>query len=214
MTMIRLLPVLLTCLLLGVAPAKKTGLFRNSADVGNPKLAGSAQFNKRTKAYTLTGAGYNIWFKRDEFQYLFNELDGDFTATADVEFVGTGVDKHRKVGWMVRESVAEDAAHMSAVVHGDGLTALQWRETKGAAMRDPQDEIFSPEKQTQTIQLVRKGSTFTMSVAKKGGAMQVVGSHDLSALAGDVLVGLFVCSHNPDQLEAATITNVRLNRSR
>ena len=197
-------------LLVGFAPAKRIGLFKSSQDIGHPKLAGSAQYNKQTKAYTLTGAGYNIWFKRDEFQFLSKKMAGDFTVTADFEFVGTGTDPHRKVGWMVRESTDEDAAHMCAAVHGDGLTALQWRVAKGDAMRDPQDELFSPEKHTQTIQLVRKGATFTMSVAPKGADLQVVGSHEMPNLAGSVLVGLFICSHNTDKLEAAAVSNVQI----
>ncbi len=43
---------------------------------------------------------------------------------------------------MVRAGEEANAAHMSAVVHGDGLTVLQWRRSKGAAMRDPQDGVY------------------------------------------------------------------------
>ena len=60
--------------------------------------------------------------------------------------MGEGKDPHRKIGWMIRESDKEDAAHMTATVHGDGLTVLQWRRLRGAYMRDPQDEIFNLKK--------------------------------------------------------------------
>lgn len=197
-------------LLVSFAPAKKIGQFRKSMDIGNPKMAGSSRFDKRTKAYTLTGSGYNIWFKRDEFQYLFKTLSGDFTVTADFEFVGTGADPHRKVGWMVRESLDDDASHLSAVVHGDGLTVLQWRVAKGDAMRDPEDEIFSPEKSAQTVQVERKGSTYTMRIAKRGAELQTVGSHEMANLSGEVMIGLFICSHNPAKVEEAVVRNVQV----
>lgn len=205
-----LLCVLTICLLVCFAPAKRIGSFRKSVDIGKPRLAGSSQFDKRAKAYTLTGSGYNIWFKRDEFHYLFKEISGDFTVTADFEFVGSGTDPHRKVGWMVRDSPDDDVSHLSAVVHGDGLTVLQWRGAKGAAMRDPEDEIFSSEKSVQTVQLERKGNTYTMRVAKKGAGLQAVGSHEMTNLPRGVLVGLFICSHNPDKVEAATVRNVQI----
>ncbi len=201
-------------MLISFAPAKKIGDFRTSADIGNPKLPGSARYDKATKTYTLTGSGYNIWFKRDEFQYLFRKIDGDFTATADFTFVGTGTDPHRKVGWMVRESADEDASHLSAVVHGDGLTVLQWRVAKGNAMRDPQDEIFSPEKSVQTVQLERKGTTYIMRVAKKGGELQTVGTHDMPNLSDGAMLGLFICSHKPDKIEEATVSNVQMVRAK
>lgn len=209
----------LTCLLiisvlLGTAPAKRIGVFQQSVAIGNPKMTGAARFDKRAKTYTLSGAGYNIWFARDEFQYLFRKMDGDFTVTADFAFVGPGTDLHRKVGWMVRESLDEDAVHVSAVSHGDGLTVLQWRVAKGAAMRDPQDEIFSPEKNVQTVQLERKGTTYTMRVAKQGADLQVVGSHEMSNLSGEVLVGPFICSHNADKVEEAVVSNVQIIRGK
>jgi hypothetical protein len=52
--------------------------------------------------------------------------------------LGKGVEAHRKIGWMVRAAEGDDAAHMTATVHGDGMVALQWRRMRGAHMRDPQ----------------------------------------------------------------------------
>ena len=143
-----LIAVFILSLLISFAPAKKIGVFRRSADIGNPKMAGSARFDKR------------------------------------------------------------------AVSHGDGLTVMQWRVAKGAAMRDPQDEIFSPEKNVQTVQLERKGTTYTMRVAKKGADLQAVGSHEMTNLSGEVLVGPFICSHNADKVEEAVVRNVQIIRAK
>ncbi|MCF0065762.1 DUF1349 domain-containing protein [Dyadobacter chenwenxiniae] len=186
------------------------GAFQHSQDIGKPKLAGSSTYNEVTKEYRLRGSGYNIWFARDEFQFLFKKISGDFTVTADFEFVGTGTDPHRKVGWMVRESLTDDAAHISAVAHGDGLTVFQWRVKKGMAMRDPEGEIFSPQKNIQTIQVERKGNAYTMRVAKKGEALQTVGSHHMPDLPTPLFVGLYICSHNPEKVEEAIVRNVQI----
>ena len=110
-----------------------------------------------SQTYQLSGSGYNIWFERDELQFAWKKIAGDFILTANFSFIGKGTDHHRKIGWMVRESLADNAAHMSAVAHGDGLTVLQWRVLKGAFMRDPQDEIFAAKKHYQVLQLERKG---------------------------------------------------------
>lgn len=192
------------------APAKKIGVFALNSDIGMPKLMGSSTYDKTSKVYTLRGSGYNIWFDRDEFQFLYKELDGDFTLTADFEFDGKGVDPHRKVGWMVRESLYDNASHVSAVLHGDGLTVLQWRVKKGAKMRDPEDEIFSAEKNIQTIQLRRKGKEYSMMAGQKGTPLQPVGSHQMHNLPDKIIAGLFICSHNPDILETARVSNVQV----
>jgi len=205
-----LYPLLAASLLFSFAPAKKIGDFDLNADIGTPKLPGTSEYDKDTKTYTLKGGGYNIWFERDEFQFLYKEMDGDFTFTADFEFEGKGADPHRKVGWMIRESLYEDASHISAVLHGDGLTVMQWRVKKGEKMRDPEDEIFSETKNVQTIQLQRKGKEYTMRVAKKGQALKVVGSHTMENLPDKIIAGLFICSHNPEVIETAKVRNVQL----
>jgi len=43
---------------------------------------------------------------------------------------------------MIRETTDEKSPHITATLHGNGLTVLQWRGAAGAAMRDPQDEMF------------------------------------------------------------------------
>jgi len=210
---VTLFGLLIMSIVFGFAPTS-VGLFEKNTDVGNPKLTGSSSYNSKTKEYTLKGSGYNIWFERDEFQYLFKEVTGDFTATADVELVGKGTDAHRKIGWMVRESLEGDASHLSAVVHGDGLTVLQWRVAKGEKMRDPEDEIFSKEKSTQTVQISRKGNEYTMLVAAKGQPLQAVGSHVMNNLGKKVMIGLYICSHNPDIIEEGKARNVSIIQSK
>lgn len=195
------------------AQQEPVGIFQQSADVGKPKLTGSASFDESTQTYTLRGGGYNIWFGRDEFQYLYNTLKGDFILTANFEFVGKGTDPHRKIGWMVRSDTDDNATHVTAVSHGDGLTVLQWRLLPGALMRDPQDEIFTPKKNFQIIQLERKGKVFTMRVAHPGEPLQVVGSHEMEEMPDEVLAGLFICSHNENVLEEARVWNVRIDQT-
>ena len=125
-----LLPVILLFALQSLfGQNSSVGIFDNHTDIGKPKTSGAAVYDPATQSYQLTGAGYNIWFERDELQYAYKKIAGDFILTANFAFIGKGTDPHRKIGWMVRESLADNAAHMSAVAHGDGLTVLQWRVT-------------------------------------------------------------------------------------
>ncbi len=133
----------------------------------------------------------------DQFHYLYKELDGDFILTANFKLLGKGVTAHRKVGWMVRKSADEDEPHFSAALHGDGLTVGQFRDTKGTEM-DHNVQLQSTKSHYQILQIERSGNTYTFRAAKEGEILEVVGSHEMNILSGKVLVGLFVCSHNPD----------------
>ena len=186
-------------------------IFPHHQDIGHPKNAGSAAYDKVTHSYTLTGSGYNIWFNRDEFQYLYKSIKGDFTATANFDFKGDAGNGHRKIGWMIRASTADDDIHVSAVKHGDGLIVLQWRTKKGAAMLDPEGEIFFPEKNFEVVQLQRIGKKLIMRVGQVGETLKTVGSHIFTAMPDEALVGLFICSHDPEKVEAATVWDVRID---
>ena len=200
--------------LAGFPQQSAIGEFIAAKDIGNPKNAGSSQYDAGTQTYHINGSGYNVWFNRDEFQYLYKKISGDFLLTADFAFTSEkGGDPHRKFGWMIRESLDESAAQVSAVSHGDGLTVMQWRKLRGAFMRDPEDEIFFAKKAiSRTIQLERSANKITMRVANIGEPLQTVGTYDMENASDTVFAGLFVCSHNPDIVEEVKVWNVRIDK--
>jgi TolB protein len=198
---------------LAIAQQQPVGIFDTHTDIGNPKHAGSARYDESTQVYTITGSGYNIWFNRDEFQYLFKKISGDFILTANFEFVGDkGNVGHRKIGWMLRESTDDAASSISACSHFDGLTVLQWRPLRGSYMRDPEDQIAFPKKSFEVIQLERTGRKLTMRVAHPGEPLQVLGSHEMTDMKDTVLAGLYICSHDSNQVAEARVWNVRIDK--
>jgi hypothetical protein len=189
------------------------GVFTTHSDIGNPKMKGGATYNQADQTYKLKAGGYNIWFGRDEFHYAYNKIKGDFILTANFKMPAKGVDPHRKIGWMVRANDGDDAAHMTATVHGDGMVALQWRRMRGAHMRDPQDEIFTRKTATEIIQLERVGKIFIMRVAHPGEPLQEIGRTDAIEMPDEALAGIFMCSHNGDVTEEGEAWNVRIEQT-
>jgi len=181
------------------------GIFDANTDVGAPNLKGSVTYNSVEQTFTMEGSGKNIWATEDEFHFLYKKLKGDFIVQATVQFVGTGVDAHRKIGWMLRETLDKSSRHISAVIHGDGLTSLQYRKVMGGEMAEVKSTVVAP----TVVRLERKGNTFTMSVAKWGDVFeeqQIVNDN----FANEVYAGLFVCSHNAAVVEKAIFSNVRI----
>ena len=127
------LPVLVILITLSGAQAqeKMFGVFEGKGDVGNPARAGAARYDADNEEYLVSGAGANMWASRDEFQFVWKRLKGDFILTSSAAFVGKGTEQHRKIGWIVRSSLDPDSAQASVVLHGDGLTSLQFRKAKG-----------------------------------------------------------------------------------
>src|SRR5215217_2648528 len=207
----KILSVLLLSFAYTIAFAQNNsvGIFQNHIDIGNPKNKGSVTYDEASQTYTIKGSGSNIWFNRDEFHYLYNKIKGDFILTASFAFAGEGENGHRKIGWMIRESTDEAAASMNAVIHGDGLTVLQWRPLRGAFMRDPEDEIFYAKKTPfHVVQLERSGKKMIMRVANFGEPLQEVGSQEMPYIKDSILAGIFISSHDSDVVEEAKAWNV------
>ncbi len=182
----------------------KTGFFDHLNDVGAPSKAGNVVYAEPVQEYTLSGSGKNIWFAEDNFSFLWKDLEGDFIIQAQLEFLGEGTDPHRKAGLMIRSGLSSDAAHVSCVIHGDGLTALQYRSKSGEDMEELKFKQSGPD----VLQLEKKGEKFTMSVAHFGELYEIQ-SFDLS-LEGDLQAGLFICAHNDEVVESARFSNVRI----
>ena len=181
------------------------GYFEGSGDVGAPALAGSTTYDAKAQTYTIVGGGTNMWANRDEFQFAWRKMTGDFIVGTHAAFVGAGVDPHRKVGWIVRRSLDPDSPYVDAAVHGDGLTSLQFRRKAGAITEQVESTLKAPD----VIQLERRGGTYIMSVAKFGEPLVVTETTAID-LGDEVYVGLFVCSHNPKAQETAIFSNVRI----
>jgi hypothetical protein len=188
-------------------PDAALGDFQGSSDIGAPKLAGRATWNAVSQEYVLSAAGVNLWGRRDEFHYAWRRLTGDFILQVRVEFLGQGQDPHRKAGLLVRGSLDEDAPYADAVVHGDGLTSLQYRREKGGLT----EQVVSGIKGADFLQLERRGNRYTMSAARFGEPLSTSVLDELP-LGDEVYAGLFLCSHDPEVVEQAIFRDVRVIR--
>ena len=184
---------------------KPLALFDGHGDIGGVLKSGGVIEDAAAGALVIEGGGANMWFATDEGHFLWKRLKGDFIASARIEFEGQGVEAHRKIGWMVRSTIGPGSAQASAVVHGDGLTSLQYRKEAG---KDT-EEIRLPISGADQVQLERKGGTYIMSAAKFG-EPYVSERVEAIGLRDEVLVGLFVCSHNAEVVEKASFSNVRI----
>jgi TolB protein len=184
------------------------GAFDGTTDVGHVRHAGSVTYSAPTQRYTIAGSGQNMWGTHDDFHFVFKRMTGDFIVATRARFVGAGVEEHRKMGWTVRPSLATDAPHVTAAVHGNGLTSLQFRRTTGAETEEVKFSDSLPDPDVQ-VQLERRGGVFIMTVARFGDTLSTRQVSDVS-LPDTVYVGLFVCAHNDTVVERATFNNVRI----
>ena len=190
------------------AQDESLGQFAGHGDIGSPAITGSASYDAAQKAYTLTAGGINIWGTNDQCHFLWKKMSGDFILRARLDLAEPGAVEHRKIGWMVRSSVAANAAFVDGVVeNGGGLTSLQYRRFDG----DHSAMMALPLKKTDFVQLERRGTNFIFSASLAGGPLAVTNCSTAS-LPDGVFAGLCICSHDPKIKEAVVFRDVEIIR--
>jgi len=182
------------------------GIFEGYNDVGGVKLIGNIVYDTSTQTYTLSGGGINVWGSLDQHFYAWKKVKGNFSMTTKVAFEGVGVNAHRKVGIMIRESLCGESrcAHIS--FHGDGLTSLQYRDETGGITR----EVVGPPNGNY-ITLEKIGNKIQMRTATNVLPKDVTAEIEMD-FPGTFYVGIFICSHEADVLETAIFTNVEFKK--
>jgi hypothetical protein len=216
----RLLPIAIGVLLflghfppadMHAAVIPQLGLFTNESDVGVPSTigAGSSSYDAEKKTYTITGGGENMWANADHFHYVWKKMSGDVMLEGTFEFVGTmpatgTPDGHRKACLVIRQTLDSDAVYADVAAHGDGLTSLQWRETKGGVTHEVQSNVVGPKR----LRIEKRGNYVSMSIAAPGEDLHPAGGSARIEFTGDFYIGLGVTSHNTARLEKVTFSNV------
>lgn len=182
------------------------GPFTQVSDVGSVSQPARAEFESKLGTLTMSAGGENIWGTHDAFGYAWKQMHGDVALSARVEFHGAGAQPHRKAGLMLRASLAPDSAYADLVVHGNGLTSLQYRETTGG----PTHEIQCAQLAPSALKLEKRGDIMIVSLANAEGIYEKMGCSIRVALKANFYAGLVLCAHDPAGYETADFKHVTL----
>jgi TolB protein len=178
------------------------GIFEGSGDIGAPSHKGSVAYDAARKEYRITGGGDNMWAARDDFFFVWKKISGDVIITADVKIVPDGA-PHRKAGLLIRKDLEPGSVYADTVVHGSGLTALQWREKADDITRTVHFPIEGPTR----LRLERRRNVVALFASKDGAPLVELGNTELAPFA-PLYVGLGVCAHDDKAETTAIFSNV------
>lgn len=188
------------------------GLFQGQSDIGAAVVPGSASFDPETKQYTLHSAGYNIWYTRDEFRFVWKKMSGNVSLAADASFPDPAGYDDRKAVLVIRQSLDDDAKEAMLGEHGTGMIHLAQRPNKGASMQDLQYRFGGAlaKVQAKRIGIEKRGDEVAIFVSLQGEPMNQLGPPIQLHFDGPFYVGIGFCSHLPDKADTAVLSNVVL----
>jgi hypothetical protein len=194
---------------------KPIGIFEGQSDVGGAVVPGSASFDAATKQYTIHSAGYNIWYTRDEFHYLWKKMSGDLSLAADGSFPDPKGYGDRKVVLIIRQSLEDDAKEAMIAEHGTGMIHLAQRPEKNASITDMQYHFDGGLKGVlaKRIGIEKHGDEVAIFVSVQGEPMHQFGPPIKIHFDAPFYVGIGFCSHLPATVDTGVLSNVVLENA-
>ena len=191
------------------------GIFDGQSDVGGALVPGSASYDSATKQYTIHSAGYNIWYQRDEFRYLWKKVSGDVSLAADASFPNPNGYGDRKVVLVIRQSLDDDAKEAMIGEHGTGMIHLAYRPERGAQMKDMQYRFGGGLNGVlaKRIGIEKKGDSIAIFVSVQGEPMHQFGPPIQLHFDGPFYVGIGFCSHLPTTVDEGAVSDVRFENA-
>jgi hypothetical protein len=201
------------------------GVFQGQSDIGSALVPGSADFDAATGKYTIQSAGYNVWYTRDEFRYLWKRLSGDVSLAADIAYPDASGYGDRKAVLVIRQDLDDDSREALVALHGAGMIHLAQRPEKDARIKDMEYRVggrglpggASPDSlvtvSARRIGIEKRGDSFALFVSLEGEPMHQFGPPITLHLDGTFYVGIGFCSHLPDKSDTAVLSNVVLENA-
>jgi hypothetical protein len=198
------------------------GLFEGQSDVGGAVVPGHASYDPATQQYTIDSAGYNVWYTRDEFRYLWKKMSGNLSLAADIAYPDPSGYGDRKAVLVIRQDLDDDSKEALVALHGLGMIHLAQRPEKGVRVKDMEYRIggrgrpggASPDSlvsvMARGIGIEKNGDSFALFVSLEGEPMHQFGPPIELHLEGPFYVGIGFCSHLPDKSDTAQLSNVVL----
>ena len=175
-------------------------------DIGNVGRDGGAIFFAGTNAFSVAGAGADIWGAADAFRFVYQPLTGDGQIVARVASV-QNTNAWVKAGVMIRANLTSGSPQAMMMVTPGKNNNFQRRAAAGGASSGTAGAVVAA---PYWVKLTRSGTTVTAYESSDGVTWGTVGTATI-ALPADVLVGLAVSSHSTSTVATATFEQVAVD---
>jgi uncharacterized repeat protein (TIGR01451 family) len=208
-----------------------------SADVGAPITAGTADYAPGDQTFYVDGSGSDVYGANDQSHYVYQTLTGDGSIVARVRYQ-TNSSPWAKAGVMIRQSATAGSNFVDALVTPDvspntpdfngvgcdangclsplppvnpatGYGVRMQYSGSHSATGPTLAGYTSPDK---WLKLTRSGGTFTSYESADGINWTQIGVATVS-MTGPATIGLFVTAHNVGQASTVAFDNVQVTQT-
>ena len=174
------------------------------SDIGNSLKGGQKIENNN---WTIYGGGDDIWGTSDQFRFVYQKINGDFSFSVKVDSL-KDTHYYAKAGIMVRKSLNKNSAHGIINVFPGGSSEFGYREKSGQTMKAKSGPNFNGFNVMLKVDKIDKSLYFSIQTKNEWIEVEKLHIHNWGK---SMYVGLATLSHDNSQLTTATYSNIQLN---
>ena len=112
-----------------------------------------------------------MWFGEDDFHFVWKKMSGDVALSANIAFVGSPGNNHRKAVLMFRQSLDGGSAAVDVARDSDSLTSLQYRDQAGKNTHEVESSVSA----SWRMRIEKRGDFVYVFVADASGKLRPPG---------------------------------------
>lgn len=172
-------------------------------DIGNALSGGQKISNEKWFVY---GGGNDIWNKKDQFRFIYQKFEGDFSFKVKVDSI-RDTHPYAKAGIMVRKSLNEQSAHGLINIFPTGITEFGYRLKSGETMVAQR----GPEVNWKNAQLkIKKTGETVKFFTLENSDWKQIGELNTKKWGQSIYVGIATLSHDNSQLTKVQYSDINL----
>ena len=176
----------------------------NVSDIGNPLKGGQKIGNNN---WTIYGGGDDIWNTSDQFRFVYQKIEGDFSFSVKVDSL-KDTHYYAKAGIMVRKNLNKNSAHGIINVFPGENSEFGYREKSGQMMKAKSGPNFNWSNVNLKVEKADKSLYFSIQSENVWNKLGELNTHNWGK---SMYVGLATLSHDNSQLTTATYSNIKLD---
>ena len=185
------------------------GIFAGFTEIGT---GNKGKVTHQGDDWAVIGSGADIWGTADTLEYLYLQVNGNFTlSVTNAKIGGWGVapssDDWQKMGIMARQSLDANSAHATALIRkSDQGYMLQWRPSAGAdSLSGDGTALTTAADHSGNLMLKREGNIFSTYYIDAAGEEIYQNEIDIE-MTDPIYLGIAATAHSEGLFSAGTFS--------
>ncbi|MDR2948893.1 MAG: DUF1349 domain-containing protein [Prevotella sp.] len=178
------------------------------SDIGKLLVDSKSSYDATTSQFSIEAAGADIEGTKDEFRYVYQELEGDVEFSAKINSVDA-INAWTKAGLMIRSSLVNNSSNAMVAMTPSNGVSFQYRTTNGGGTSA---KLANNIKAPVWLKVRKENDSFSAFYSTDNKNWIQIGLDQTVDISDKFYIGMAVTSHDVNQATKAVFSDVTVKK--